>query len=136
MSARKPGRQKTIQMLSNTLRHCHNLYNRVGSEEQSWLAEINQAAKDAITLLKCWEDEERIGQEVEAVKTHSVYVIKKNGKYLSSYCREKAYWTYALKEAAQYEVCDGVNSLDTAKYFAEKTKARVVLVTSYEDDVN
>lgn len=44
--------KKVIRMLNNTLRHCHNLYNHVTSEEQTWLAEINQGAKDALELLK------------------------------------------------------------------------------------
>ena len=45
-------REKAIRMLNNTLRHCHNLYNHVTNEEQTWLAEINQGAKDALALLK------------------------------------------------------------------------------------
>ena len=45
-------REKVIRSLNNTLRHCHNLYNHVTNEEQIWLAEINQGAKDAIALLK------------------------------------------------------------------------------------
>ena len=47
-----PDTKKVIRMLNNTLRHCHNLYNHVTSEEQTWLAEINQGAKDALELLK------------------------------------------------------------------------------------
>lgn len=47
-----PDRNEVIRMLSNTLRHCHNLYNKVDSKEQSWLAEINEGSKEAIELLK------------------------------------------------------------------------------------
>ena len=47
-----PDTKKVIRMLNNTLRHCHNLYNHVTSEEQTWLAEINQGAKEALELLK------------------------------------------------------------------------------------
>lgn len=47
--------KKVIRMLNNTLRHCHNLYNHVTSEEQTWLAEINQGAKEALELLKVQE---------------------------------------------------------------------------------
>lgn len=47
--------KKVIRMLNNTLRHCHNLYNHVTSEEQTWLAEINQGAKEALELLKAQE---------------------------------------------------------------------------------
>ena len=58
MREKKPDINRTRRMLSNTLRHCHNLYNKVGSKEQTWLAEINQAAKEALELLKEREQEE------------------------------------------------------------------------------
>lgn len=54
--------KKVIRMLNNTLRHCHNLYNHVTSEEQTWLAEINQGAKDALELLKEQPDIVRCGE--------------------------------------------------------------------------
>ena len=57
--------KKVIRMLNNTLRHCHNLYNHVTSEEQTWLAEINQGAKEALELLKENDIElERIHQNI------------------------------------------------------------------------
>ena len=49
--------KKTMEGLNATLRHCHNLYNKF-SENQNELAQINQAAKDAIKLI----------QELEAYK--------------------------------------------------------------------
>lgn len=44
-------RKKTMEGLNATLRHCHNLYNKF-SENQNELAEMNQAAKDAIELIQ------------------------------------------------------------------------------------
>ena len=41
--------------LNATMRHCHNMYNEASSEKQIWLAEINQAAKDAVELIKSIE---------------------------------------------------------------------------------
>lgn len=55
--------KKVIRMLNNTLRHCHNLYNHVTSEEQTWLAEINQGAKEALELLEEQKAEQPIVHE-------------------------------------------------------------------------
>ena len=55
--AEKTELKKTMEGLNATLRHCHNLYNKF-SENQNELAQINQAAKDAIKLI----------QELEAYK--------------------------------------------------------------------
>lgn len=43
--------KKTMAGLNATLRHCHNLYKKF-SENQQELAEMNQAAKDAIELIQ------------------------------------------------------------------------------------
>ena len=43
--------KKTMKVLNDTLRHCHNLYKKF-SENQKELAEMNQAAKDAIELIQ------------------------------------------------------------------------------------
>ena len=49
--AEKTELRKTMDGLNATLRHCHNLYNKF-SENQNELAQINQAAKDAIKLIQ------------------------------------------------------------------------------------
>ena len=58
--------KKTTDGLNATLRHCHNLYNKY-SEDQQALAEMNQAAKDAIELIHDLEDEIRFLQEYRNV---------------------------------------------------------------------
>ena len=58
MGEKKPDINRTRRMLNNTLRYCHNLYNKVGFKEQTWLSEINQAAKEALELLK---EQEQVG---------------------------------------------------------------------------
>lgn len=68
--------KKVIRMLNNTLRHCHNLYNHVTSEEQIWLAEINQGAKEALELLKEQEAERSDWISVNErmpVELHSIF---------------------------------------------------------------
>ena len=57
---RRPNMKRTLRMLNHTLRHCHNLYNKVNGEEQTWLAEINQGAKEAIALLESVQEKNEI----------------------------------------------------------------------------
>ena len=59
-------RKKTVYGLNATLRHCHNLYKKY-SEDQQALAEMNQAAKDAIELIHDLEDDIRFLQEYRSV---------------------------------------------------------------------
>lgn len=47
-------RKSTMAGLNATMRHCHNLYNKY-KEDQQALAEINQAAKDAVELIQSIE---------------------------------------------------------------------------------
>lgn len=67
--------KKVIRMLNNTLRHCHNLYNHVTSEEQTWLAEINQGAKEALELLK-EQPEQKHGHWIERDEYYECSVCK------------------------------------------------------------
>jgi len=48
-------REKVIKGLGETLRYCHEIYNGCNNDGQYKLAYINQAAKDAIALLKAQE---------------------------------------------------------------------------------
>ena len=45
-------RDKTIERLNRVLVHCHDLFDKVDSKGQTQLAEINQAAKDALELFE------------------------------------------------------------------------------------
>ena len=56
---KKPNIKRTLRMLNHTLRHCHNLFNKVGGEEQTWLTEINQGAKEAIRILESVQEREK-----------------------------------------------------------------------------
>lgn len=85
-------RKKVIMSLSNTLRYCHNLYNHVTNEEQTWLAEINQGAKDAIALLK---EQEPIAPKLIKMYPHDIYECGNCGHrsigskdYKAKYCPE------------------------------------------------
>lgn len=94
-------RKKVIWLLSNTLRHCHNLYNHVTNEEQTWLAEINQGAKDAIALLK--EQETGVSPKEIKMYPHNVWACGNCGHvavgslaYKAKYCPEcgrKVQWS-------------------------------------------
>ena len=64
---------KTRRMLTNTFRHCHNLYNKVGIEEQTWLSEINQGAKDALELLT---EQQEIIKQFESMNVSGGLVIE------------------------------------------------------------
>ena len=50
-------REKVIKGLGETLRYCHEMYNGCNNDGQYKLARMNQAAKDALALLKEQEPE-------------------------------------------------------------------------------
>ena len=49
---------KTIAAMNKILVYCHEHYNECDSKGQSELAEVNQAAKDALELLKEYKRKE------------------------------------------------------------------------------
>jgi len=59
-------RKKTMEGLNATLRHCHNLYKKYSDDQQA-LAEMNQAAKDAIEIIQMLEDDVKFFKEYKCV---------------------------------------------------------------------